>query len=74
MFHIHERAPKSKNFVKFEANDFFDPQLSVDNEDSKKRLNEEVGEIGLFGVGAFRINHQFFGYWHTNRQRKEVKA
>ena len=71
---IHECTPKSKNFVKFEANGFFDPELSLDNEDSKKiwvcdrwfcdskkfytRLlhtpsNEEVVEIGLFGVGSF---------------------
>jgi len=48
-----ECTPKSKNFVKFEANGFFDPQLSFDNEDSKKWLNEEVGEIGLFGVGSW---------------------
>jgi len=47
-----ECGPKSKNFVKFEANGFFDPELSFDNEDSKKRLNEEVGKIGLFGAGS----------------------
>ena len=52
-FYTFECAPKSKNFVKFEANGFFDPQLSFDNEDSKKWLNEEVGEIGLFGVGSY---------------------
>jgi len=49
---IIECTPKSRNFVKLEANVFFDPELSFDNEDSKKRLNEEVGEIGLFGVGS----------------------
>jgi len=48
-----ECTPKSKNFVNFEANEFFDPELSLDNEDSKNRLNEEVREIGLFGVGSW---------------------
>jgi len=40
-----ECAPKSKNFVKFEANGFFDPQLSFDNEDLKNGSTKKLAKL-----------------------------